>query len=256
MFSVALIGVDGAGKTTIARRLEQTLPFPVKYLYMGLNVASSNVMLPTSWLVVNIKRALGNGPEVGGPAEPTHSKQSSEGSLRHFAKSLRSSLSLTNLLAEECFRYFIAWIYQRYGYLVLFDRWFYADYYASNNTNWSYGSWIHEYMLQRVFPKPDIVIFLDVPAEVSFARKGEDTLASLELRRRKYLSLQDSTNNFNVVDATRSEEIVLREVATLLNNFFTFRFCDEPQMKKHLTEARETIDHENFDRQLDQYGSD
>jgi thymidylate kinase len=139
---------------------------------------------------------------------------------------------------------------------VLFDRWFYADYYASNNTNWSYGSWIHEYMLQRVFPKPDIVIFLDVPAEVSFARKGEDTLASLELRRRKYLSLQDSTNNFNVVDATRSEEIVLREVATLLNNFFKFRFCDEPQMKKHLTEARETIDHENFDRQLDQYGSD
>ena len=33
-FTVALIGPDGAGKTTVARALEEALPFPVEYLYM------------------------------------------------------------------------------------------------------------------------------------------------------------------------------------------------------------------------------
>jgi len=31
-FTVALIGPDGAGKTTVARALEGVLPFPVEYL--------------------------------------------------------------------------------------------------------------------------------------------------------------------------------------------------------------------------------
>ena len=47
-FSVALIGADGAGKTTVGRMLEQRSTLPVRYLYMGLNPAASNRMLPTT----------------------------------------------------------------------------------------------------------------------------------------------------------------------------------------------------------------
>jgi ABC-type branched-subunit amino acid transport system ATPase component len=54
MFTVALIGPDGAGKTTIGRRIEHTLPLPVKYVYMGVNLDSSNHMLPTTRLLKSI----------------------------------------------------------------------------------------------------------------------------------------------------------------------------------------------------------
>jgi cytidylate kinase len=57
MFTVALIGPDGAGKTTISRRLEHELPLPVKYVYMGINTVASNHMLPTTRLACAMKRS-------------------------------------------------------------------------------------------------------------------------------------------------------------------------------------------------------
>ena len=46
MTTVALVGPDGAGKTTVARRLEGALEIPVRYLYMGVSADSSNVDPP------------------------------------------------------------------------------------------------------------------------------------------------------------------------------------------------------------------
>ena len=56
-FTLALIGPDGAGKTTVARRLAEVLPLPVTYLYMGVSPESSNLLLPTTRLVHAIRRA-------------------------------------------------------------------------------------------------------------------------------------------------------------------------------------------------------
>src|SRR5439155_10211002 len=58
-FTVALIGPDGAGKTTVSRRIEQSLPVPVKYIYMGVNTDASNVMLPTTRAIHALKRLRG-----------------------------------------------------------------------------------------------------------------------------------------------------------------------------------------------------
>ena len=55
MFAVAVIGADGAGKTTVTKRLLETLPVRMKYLYMGWNPESSNFALPTSRLMLHLK---------------------------------------------------------------------------------------------------------------------------------------------------------------------------------------------------------
>jgi adenylate kinase len=48
MFTVTLVGPDGVGKTTVSKELEASLKLPIKYIYMGMNVEASNVMLPTT----------------------------------------------------------------------------------------------------------------------------------------------------------------------------------------------------------------
>jgi len=67
VFTVALVGPDGAGKTTIARRLVQVLPRPAKYLYMGVNWDASDPLRPTTRLVQRIRRVRGTRPTPGGP---------------------------------------------------------------------------------------------------------------------------------------------------------------------------------------------
>ncbi len=58
MFTVALIGGDGAGKTTVANAILQDSGLPIKYLYMGLSTRSSNRALPTSRLVLLLKKRM------------------------------------------------------------------------------------------------------------------------------------------------------------------------------------------------------
>src|SRR5215211_4375226 len=55
--TVALIGPDGAGKTSITRRVTELLPVPSRLIYMGVNLESSTLMLPTTRLILTAKRA-------------------------------------------------------------------------------------------------------------------------------------------------------------------------------------------------------
>ncbi|HEX5579064.1 MAG TPA: hypothetical protein VFY43_05290, partial [Candidatus Limnocylindria bacterium] len=86
--TVAIIGPDGAGKTTIARRLEESLPMPTRYLYMGWNYEASNVMLPFNQLR---QRARADGDP------PSDSARRRRMPLLH---NLAAALKLANLLAE------------------------------------------------------------------------------------------------------------------------------------------------------------
>ena len=100
---------------------------------------------------------------------------------------MRSGLSLANRMCEEWFRQGLAWYYQFRGQIVLFDRHYFSDYYAydiaAGNGGRPLGRRIHGFMLKYLYPKPNLIIYLDAPAELLFARKGEGTLKALEHRR-------------------------------------------------------------------------
>jgi thymidylate kinase len=224
MFTVALIGPDGAGKTTIGRQIEHVLPLPVKYVYMGVNLDSSNHMLPTTRLIKAIKRARGAAPDVTGPPDPNRIRARPKGLARRTLAGLKSTLRMTNRIAEEWFRQFLAWYYQWSGNIVLFDRHFFSDYYAydiaNNGADRRFSDRVHGFLLERVYPKPDLVIYLDAPAEVLFARKGEGTVAALERRRQEYLAMRDVVKHFAVVDASQPQEAVARDVTKLIWDFY------------------------------------
>ena len=223
MFTVALIGPDGAGKTTVARRLEDVLELPVKYLYMGINPDSSNHLLPTTRLVRTVKRARGAKPDAGGPRDSRDlRKPRPKGAARRVLALAKAPLRLANRLAEEWYRQCLAWYHVRRGTIVVFDRHFFSDYYAYDIAGGSerpLSRRIHGFLLSRVYPAPDLVIYLDAPSDVLLARKGEGTIESLERRRGEYLELAPLVENFAVVDASGPLDDVTRGVAELICRF-------------------------------------
>lgn len=224
MFTAALIGADGAGKTTIGKQLERTSSLPIKYIYMGINLESSNVVLPTTRLILELKRLRGRRPDMAaGPPDPTRAKKRPTGMVKRLLAGTKSSGRLLNQVAEEWFRQVLAWYYLRRGFVVLFDRDFYSDYYAHDIANDApdrpFTSRIHGWVLQHLYSRPKLVICLDAPAEVLYARKPEGTPELLERRRQEYLHLRDQLEHYVVVDASRPAEEVARDVMQVLTTF-------------------------------------
>jgi thymidylate kinase len=217
MTTVALIGADGSGKTTVATGLATLLPHRVRYLYMGVSAESSNVMLPTTRLARLAKRALGASQDTAGP--PSHetidARRRPRSLPRRILRSGRAALRIGNRTAEEWYRQIVARRWERGGAIVIYDRHFFIDYHAydvSDVHGRSIEQRIHGRLL-GLLPKPDLVVYLDAPAEVLQARKGEGTVEALEQRRHEYRAIASIVPRFVEVDATQPIDAVMRDVA-------------------------------------------
>lgn len=211
MPSVALIGPDGAGKTTLTRMLEESGVLPFRYLYMGVEISASNVALPTSrlaaWLKRQLRRPHGDAQEQG-----PRSSSASPGRPRRRSRA-RAVARLANRLCEEWYRQLVSWYYQGRGYVVLYDRHFLFDFAPEIAPEpQSLEQRIHAWCLTHLYPRPDLVIFLDAPGRVLFARKAESTVAELERRRQGFLRQGARFPNFVRVDATRPLAEVYQDI--------------------------------------------
>jgi thymidylate kinase len=184
--AVAVIGPDGAGKSTLAASLVECFGLPGRVFYMGLHAPVG---------------------DRGGHVAPLRRKPLPVRMKRQTRRLLR--LALTAARAE---------LTLARGQLAVFDRYTYdADVHWAGKP----GTRVRRWLVRHAAPKPDLTIVLDVPGEVMFARKGEHSPALLASRRRRYLELARSSAGFAVIDATQPAHEVLREACALAWSTFT-----------------------------------
>ncbi|MGB5894586.1 MAG: hypothetical protein WBG58_10435 [Ignavibacteriaceae bacterium] len=219
MATIALIGADGSGKTTIAKMLLASPPAKMKYLYMGLNIESSNYALPTSRLIfylklLKYKRKNKNLKKVKLKNLSLHDIEEDRlvdkrGKLGAFAR-------LASRMAEAWYRLFISWIFQLRGYVVLYDRHYLFDsstnHFGEEAKNQRLTSKIHWWLLNNMYSKPNLVFLLHAPPEVLYERKGEGDIEYLNMRTDNFMKVGNNLKHFIIVDATQPIDKVFADV--------------------------------------------
>jgi thymidylate kinase len=232
MLSVALIGPDGAGKSTITQRLQQSPELRLKCMYMGINIEASNFALPTSRLVELLKRFANR--RSGASPSQDESPRSSRNGRRGVAGGFWAAARLANRLADEWYRQILSWGYQICGYTVVYDRHFLFDFTLDGvDDHDSFDRRLHRWILTHFYPRPVLTIYLDAPAEVLFARKGEKSIEELERRRQAFMLLGKRTPNFIQLDATQPLDAVHAEVIRQIK-----QFADRPRHAPAENEAK------------------
>jgi len=217
--AVALIGGDGAGKTTVAEHLTTTGRIRAKYMYMGISAQSGDRLLPTSRLVLWLRRRAHRRRVPGaGPTTPRIPADQYEYSARE-PGALWVTARLVNRFAEAWYRQLTSWTYQARGYVVIYDRHVLFDTGVLDprpRPQMQLSERVFRGAMRSLFPRPDVVLFLDTTGDVLYARKGEASAEYLNSEARMYLAQAGTVGRFVRIDASLPLEEVKRQATEIV----------------------------------------
>lgn len=228
-FLVAILGADGAGKSTITDLVARNLPLPAVRAYLGDEPPADVPVLPTTrWLRRRWAAADPSKPvlaarredskdvhnSTAGPADDTSEALSP---LRRLRRNAARVAVVAIAMAEEYHQTSRALQEAGRGKVVLLDRHYFYDYYfhvvavrADARIDRIHGRW-----LKSVLPRPSLVICLDAPAELLYSRQPEGTLEQRVARRAEYLRMSEEVG-MHVLDAARPVHQVVEDVTQLV----------------------------------------
>ncbi len=175
---ITFSGLDGAGKTTLIRRLVATLA--------GRHRAVSVLHMNDDVGVYASLRALRDGV-VGRPARKNGTQPAAR--PRGAGRRLRDALVWSKALRRALYPVDLAvfWAYRWYlerirGRILVMDRYFYDTLVDVGDGS---RSWLLRFFA-RITPTPDVAIFLDTAPEEAYRRKSEYPLDYLRARWYRY----------------------------------------------------------------------
>ena len=202
MLTVAIIGADGSGKSTVTGLVVDQLDVPARRMYLGVSAASATHPLPTTRLLHQARVSTGQPLPAAGPPDTT----SNAGSARSTMGQVRAFGRLANRVSEELYQEAIRRWHQARGRVVVCDRFYLADFHAHDLSDDPSRTWdrrVHGAFLRWCFSAPDLVVLLTAPAEVLYERKHEGSIDSLTRRQAEYASYAQTVTEALVVDATK-----------------------------------------------------
>jgi thymidylate kinase len=208
---VAVVGPDGAGKSTLVSRLPDAIGHPSLVVYMGVNPESTTHALPTMrWAQ---RRGMAGGLLPAAVAGVPQRFAARSGGI---LSELRAAVTYTHRLADLGYRFAAGWRAARAGGAVVFDRYVYDARIDTLLARQPLSARMYARLVMALFPDPDLLLILDAPSELLYARKGEHSVAWLDGLRAAYGRLADEVPNSVLIDATQPADQVLRSTAAMI----------------------------------------
>lgn len=195
--SLVLLAPDGAGKSTLSARLAQDWQLHARLIYMGTNLDSMTVALPTTPRLYDRLRAVRR-----------------ENKRKTVYGVVIRALSFANTLVEHWYRCLYARYQLARGRFVVFDRFVYDAWIQPQKK--SLWKRLRRFLIDAPCPTPDLVVLLDAPGEVLYARKQEHSPEWIDKQRAGYHKLRARLPQMVTVDAAQSAEQVGCEVTELV----------------------------------------
>jgi dTMP kinase len=213
MTLIHILGTDGAGKTTLARRLaEQAYAGrrPTYFYCQHRPLLLWLLKLPARLLFMRRTDQFANYGEY-------KARKDAVGSKRPWLKRVYACVGYLDVALQTWPK--LLWARWRAD-VVLLDR-YYLDWVVNAGVlqRNSLDAMLRDArILERFLPRADLHIFLNVSEMTAFARKNDiQSVDYLRERKERYLHIA-SHYNFHIVDANRDAESVFQQVRALVEN--------------------------------------
>lgn len=209
---INIIGIDGAGKTTLATSLAKEMHSvdpKIEYRYCQyFAYLLSPLKLAAKWSVMRKTDEFKDYNQYNDTKKSTSSKHP-------ILAQIYASILLVDYILQILFKVTVPlWV----GRKLIIDRYIYdiaVNLSLTTNKNIGYAENVIKFLF-RLLPKPSLVIFIDLPEEVALSRKDDiQDIEYLKERRQRYIFLAEKYG-FVVLDGERTQEELLAGAKKIL----------------------------------------